>query len=924
MVTDGDLAVAPAPALDEPAPVRGRRRPSLLTSVAVLAAALVVVLGIGTPLLGIGTFSGTDLLRTYEPWRSGVDTGDLAHLQTISDTVDVVLPGHQLFDSQLRSGNIPDWNPLVAGGTAFADGTGVGFWSPLSLPYLLLPAWLAPAYVTLLEMLVALAGSVLFLRRLSLSRPAAVLGGIVFATSGFMVTWSNWPHTEVAALIPALFWAVERFAQKRTVPAAVPIAVVLAVMLLGGFPAVTGYALYAAGPYLLLRLWGRSLVRGAAIAGGAAVLGAGAVAVLLLPFAGQLRQLGTLAGRGQSPADHLPLSMLFTAAVPDAFGTEAGDDKVPYWGPVTAIEGLSFVGAGALVLVAFALLRRSGGPRGVRAYFGVAALVAIVLGYGGGPALALAQHLPVFSDNPVFRIRSVLGFFLAVLAAFGYDALVRSRPRRFELLGWLAAAVAAYVGAKHLLLLGYRAGQGPYEKKQILLAFAFAALVLGAGLVGTRLRRGRTLALAVVPVVVAAECLALLVPFWPRSPRADFYPVTGVHRYLAEHLGTDRFGAKGLTLLSGTNVYYGLRNVTGHAYTSAAWRDMLVTLDPHSFPNDQYSRFSGAVDGTTLRSPLLDELSVRYFAFAPSDPVPGRRTYTSGTGAGVWLRPGVPVTVPIGAGPVRGVGPEVRLVARPRDPRAALEVQLLDPSGRVVAAGSRRLYDSVARTRLVVPLAGEALRGPLTARLTLRADVPLRVAGTSVPQLDVTRPVGGDGLALEYAGDGGVLYRRTTSLPRFRWASRAVVVPDPTARLRLLAASRDPQRVVLSAPGPLGSGEPGSVQVLADGTDSSATRVTATGAGYLVVADAVQQNWVATVDGRPVPLVAADHALAAVPVPAGTHVVRLAYRPPGQALGAGISAGSLVVLAAAAAVPGILRRRRDRADDEDLVEELVG
>jgi hypothetical protein len=892
MATHGDVLVRPSP------PARpARRRPSLLTVVAATAAAVVVLLGIGTPLLGIGTFSGADLLRTYEPWRSGVDTGTEPHLPIVSDTVDVVLPGHELFGRQLRDGAVPDWNPLASGGTAFADGTGVGFWSPLSLPYLLLPTWLAPAYVKLLEMLVALAGMVLFLRRLSLDRASAILGGVLFAASGFMVTWSNWPHTQVAALIPLLFWAVERFAQTRTVRSAVPIAAVVAVMLLGGFPAVTGYALYGAAPYLLVRLWGRRLLRGAVVAGGALVLGVGACAVLLLPFLAQLRQLDYLAERGQGPEQHLPPDMLYTAVAWRAFGTETADG-VPYWGPINSVEGLSFVGAGALVLVVLALLRS---PAGIRWYFAAAAAVSVVLGYVGGPALWLAQQLPVFSDNPVFRIRSVLGFFLAVLAAYGFQALLTGTRRRGEPAVWGLLGIGAYVAAKHLLFLGYQAGQPDFVKRQILLAALPAAVVLAAAF-ATRMR-------VVVPVVIAVECLSLLIPFWPRADRADFYPVTGAHRHLAEHLGTDRYGAKGLTLFSGTNVYYGLRSVTGHAFTSREWRDLLLAIDPGAFPTAGFSRFGGTTDGRTLASPLLDVLSVRYFAFGPQDPVLGSRSAAGPAGPAVSLRPGVPVTVPIGSGPLRGVGPEVLKAARPTDPRAALTVEILSGS-RVVASNTRRLYDRVGATRLEVPIAGEALTGPLSARLTLRSDGPLAIAA----QLKVTRPAD-DSLRLAYAGDGAVLYERLTSLPRYRFATEAVVVTDPAARVRLLGSATDPDRVVLSDPAPAGpapgsaarggpaSGGPasgGSVRVLAEDTDGATLSVTAPAAGHLVVADAARYGWRATVDGAAAPLVPADHALAAVRVPAGTHTVTVRYHPPGRPLGAGISVLSVSVLLGAA------------------------
>ena len=40
----------------------------------------------------------------------------------------------------------------------------------MSLPYFVMPLWLAPAYVELLEFVVAIGGMVLFLRRLGLSR----------------------------------------------------------------------------------------------------------------------------------------------------------------------------------------------------------------------------------------------------------------------------------------------------------------------------------------------------------------------------------------------------------------------------------------------------------------------------------------------------------------------------------------------------------------------------------------------------------------------------------------------------------------------------------------------------------------------------------------------------------------------------------
>jgi hypothetical protein len=918
--TDAPTDLGPMPELDEPAEPDPRRR--LLTALAVLGAVAFALLGIGLPLVGHGTFSGADLILLQEPWKSTAPTGYQPQLPVVSDTIDSVLATHHFYREQLTHGNFPVWNPLAVGGSTLGTGISYAVFSPVNLPYLLLPTWLAPAWAKLLELLVAVGGSYLFLRRLRLTAPAAVVGGVLFASSGFMVTWTNWPQTQVAAFIPALFWAAERFAQTRTARSAVPIAVVIACLLLGGFPSVTGYACYAAAPYLLVRLLqltGRDplrLLAGVAKAGLALALGVGACAVSLLPFLDTLNDLDVLESRGQTPEQKLSPLMLLTTGVWRAFGTATGDG---YWGPDPQIEGLSFLGAGALVLVAFALLRRPGRdtPPGVRWFFAVAAGVAVLLGYVGGPALELAQKLPVFSDNPVPRIRSVLGFFLAVLAAYGYDALVRTaRERRplaaraarlraaAEVAGWVVVGAVALVAAKRLLDIGTDVGRVGYVKHQLLYAALPAAAVFAAGMAATALRRpgwARTAALGVVPLVVVAESLSVVLAFWPRADRDQFYPETPAHAFLADHLGPDRYAARNLTLFPGSNTYYGLRAPTGHSFTTTEWKELLQTLDPNAMATATFSRLTPAVAPNGAGGPLLDVMAVRYFVMSPSDPVQGVPSPVRAPAIGT-LTPGRTVSVPLGTGGVRGVGLVLPAPYTPRDPFARVDVQVVS-GDTVVASASRRFYKAVGRGVFTVPVAAETATGPLTARVTLRSDQPLPVASAQV-----VRPDPADGLDLVFA-DGAVVYQRDTALGRFRWADHAQVLPDVRQRLTVLANVRDPGRVVLSSPGPAGDGRPASVRVEEDSTDGSTVRVDAQGAGYLVVADADQDGWVATVDGRPADLVPADHAMVAVQVPPGSHEVSLRYTVPGRSRGWLVSAVSVLGLALMALATPLWRRR---------------
>ncbi|MGH2635445.1 MAG: YfhO family protein [Actinomycetota bacterium] len=68
--------------------------------------------------------------------------------------------------------------------------------------------------------------------------------------------------------------------------------------------------------------------------------------------------------------------------------------------------------------------------------------------------------------------------------------------------------------------------------------------------------------------------------------------------------------------------------------------------------------------------------------------------------------------------------------------------------------------------------------------------------------------------------------------------------------------------------------------------------VAANGPSLVVVRNAWERGWEATVDGTPAPVLRADSFLQAVPVPAGEHEVRLAYREP--AIGLGLLASALV------------------------------
>ena len=944
-----------------PAQGRATRSPiRVVDTVVLLSLVAVVVLTIGSALIGRSVLLSVDLFTRSQPWSSlfGMHI-DQSNVCT-GDTVDAVLPGLAYSRHEWFSGNLGSWQSYASGGSPLTSVPSLGNLSPISLPYFLLPLWLAPAWVKLLEFAVAVGGMVAFLRRLGASRAAGVLAGVVFALSGFMVVWSNWPQTETAAFIPALFWAAERIVQRGSRRDVAVLGAVFAAMLLSGFPAVTGFATYTAAGYVLVRLvarrsspreWG---TRVGAAAGGLA-LGVGLSAVQFLPFLSQLSTVD-LSYRAQTAGSHNALSTLFTAVVPNAGGYCTGGRSYAATNP---IEAIGYVGVAAAVLAVVAVVtgRRGGAPRAVaaRGYLAAALVVIVTLGWFGGPLLVAAQQLPVFSNNAIGRIRSVLGFVVGALAGLGYDALRRRlaapgpdsarsagtgaadrsappapragrhgslrsrRPARRRrklvtlaggsLVCLLVAAVAlgAFTSARREAI----ANQSYVSHFEKVLWFPLLLGVLAlacAVLAGTRRRPLQFVALLVLPALVVVQGVSFFRGVLPGDDREHFYPVTPTHRFLTAHLGDDRYAALGNELLSPTSLYYRQRTVTGHEFPMPQWTAMLQAVDPLVMLTPTYSSLSEAGAVATLHSPILDRMAAKYLVMGPGATVGTKSAPPAGPTV-LALDPAHPaqcrVSGPTNAVVVRLAAP-VPITADPVQVTARVEGTATTPS----VTGTRAVPHGLpARSELPVALPATA-SGDKVIQLSTNGP-PVQLT-SSAGVLDCGQVTPEAGYNVAFADAGSTIVARPNALKRIRWAGQVRPTTATTA-IKQLAAGVPADTVLLEGSVPNAAGRPAEVEVLRDEGDEISARVTAEGDGYLVVADPLQvSGWTASVDDRDEDLRPADYGLVAVHVTAGVHTIRVGYRAPGQRVGAVITVVDIVIVGLLA-VSGERRWRRRRA-----------
>lgn len=148
-------------------------------------------------------------------------------------------------------------------------------------------------------------------------------------------------------------------------------------------------------------------------------------------------------------------------------------------------------------------------------------------------------------------------------------------------------------------------------------------------------------------------------------------------------------------------------------------------------------------------------------------------------------------------------------------------------------------------------------------------------------------------------------------LPRAFLVGRTRIADGAAAFNALLDPAFDPRVEAIVAEGaPLGAATDleGSIRWLERRADRQRLETTSERPALLVLADAYDPGWRASVDGAGARLLRANVAFRAVAVPEGRHVIELVYRP--RAVGTGLAvSGAAIVVAAALLVVGRATRR---------------
>ena len=491
----------------------------------------------------------------------------------------------------------PWWNSYAATGMPLL---GESQSAALFPPTLLTAFSNGQLYEHLLLELVAGCCTYRLLRRVGITRSAAIAGGVAFALNG-KFAWFADASVNPVAFLPMLLLGIERAfdaarAGRRGGWRLIALAGALTVF--AGFPEV-GYI-----DTLMAVVWVgwrcSCLERGQVRAFVAkSVLGAMAGTMLAAPV---LLATGTyfshadlgIHATGLLGKRHLPFSLTPQLLMPYIYGQVNLDPHATVWirtGGYLSTSLLLFAGLGLL----------SPGRRGLKYILLGWSILVFSRIYGEPPLLGhLIGVLPGMSRIQFFRYgTAALELPVVVLAALGLDYLVRgSAPRRLAL-GALAMIVAVFALAVYARPEVHSLGT-TFEHRAFFRASVFwgaAIAAVAGGVLVLRAARMRAVLLALLVVLDVIVLFAVPEFAAPRAATVDLAPVS----YLRRHLGEARFFTLG-PIKPDYGSYFGL-----------------ASLGVDDFPPKPYARYvrarldpKAAFTGFRSRVPTAEQELMRH------------------------------------------------------------------------------------------------------------------------------------------------------------------------------------------------------------------------------------------------------------------------------------------------------------------------
>lgn len=475
----------------------------------------------------------------------------------ITDPVRQQYPWKELAIWSEKKLELPLWNPYSFAGTPLLANMQSGAFNPLNILFFILPFSIAWSLLIVFQPLLAGVFLYVYLRSLKINAWASVIGSIVFALSGFFTAWLEWGTVvHVGLWLPLILLSIDKIVLSKGKKFSIfnlqfsiwnaLFIFSLVSSFFAGHLQVFFYVFMISVMYFFARWFqfGRkkSILLLFFILNSLFII---LTAVQWLPTL----QLILLSARNvdqvgfNNPGWFVPWQNLIQFIAPDFFGNPS---TLNYWGIWNYGEFIAYIGILPLIMAIFAIFFRHDRKT---FFFGTMFFLSLIFALPTIFAkIPFILNLPFISTSQPTRLLFVVDFSLSVLAAFGFDYLIRSKKREilyplifiaFILLGlWVFVffgnEVAKIVSLENVLVA---------KRNLVFPTVIFAistVLLLGLMLFQKHNRRFTIMISIIIVVLIAFDLLRFSFKFTPFTDKNYLFPNTRVISFLQKQQGEFR------------------------------------------------------------------------------------------------------------------------------------------------------------------------------------------------------------------------------------------------------------------------------------------------------------------------------------------------------------------------------------------------
>jgi uncharacterized membrane protein YfhO len=530
----------------------------------------------------------------------------------ITDPVRQQYPWRELVISIGKKLELPLWNPYVFAGTPLLANFQSGSFYFFNTLFLLMPFSVAWSLIVFLGPLLGGIFLYFYLDNLKLSKWASVLGAITFSFSGFFVAWMEWgTMTHVALWLPLILLSIDKLISKnknKTWSLAYLFSLVSSFF--AGHLQIFFYLFVLSCVYFLAR-WlqnGRNMkVLGLFLVSFFFFLVLTAVQWIptlqfILLSARSIDSLGI-----NSSGWFIPWQHLIQFIAPDYFGNPA---TLNYWGTWNYGELIGYVGMLPLILAIFSMFYRKDKKT---LFFGSVFFVSLILSLPTFVAkIPFLLHIPFVETSQPTRLLVLVDFSLAVLAALGFDYLLKTKRKThiiYPLIFILAILIALwiFIPKEHLLVV---------RNNLILPTMLFAfSLISFCGILAFKDRKKLTIITClIVLIVVSFDLLRFGWKFNAFTQKSYLYPTTQTISYLQKQKGQFRIATTDSRILPPNfSSIYRIESVDGYdPLYLRRYGELIAAIESNNPGINTTLGFNRIVAPRNYESRLMDLLGVKY------------------------------------------------------------------------------------------------------------------------------------------------------------------------------------------------------------------------------------------------------------------------------------------------------------------------